>query len=120
MSAREQLGDPTMERLQDRIRRLEVAVAALLRHPLAQGVLLHTEANQPDYTGIEFAAGVPKIVKHGLGREPKGWFEINIVTPGPADFHCGLFPSPYPANVSSLTHLSIDASADGHCFLFVF
>lgn len=88
-------------------------------HPFAGGRLLDAEDGQPAGTGLSFTAATARSIKHGLGREAKGFFEVYGVDVASAA-RVALYATAHPSGASSATHITVTPTSTGTCFVFVF
>lgn len=109
-------GDRKLDEIQRSAQDLTRSVNAA---PMSGAVLIHAEVGKPDRTGLVFAAGTARSIKHGLGRPAIGFLEVYSADVTSAAL-VGLFASTAPAGVSSDTHVTVTPTASGTCFLVVF
>ncbi len=89
-------------------------------HPFAGGRLIDAEDGQPAGTGLQFTAFTTRLIKHGLGRKPRGFVEVYGADAASAAKVRLRSTSYAGSGASSLTHICLTPEASGVCFLFVF
>lgn len=111
--------EQTGVRAQDVIQRERdrVATSANLS-PMFGGTIISEEPGAAPSSGLAFTAGQVRSIAHGLGRRATSFLELyGPDTPSAA--RVGLFAVAHPSGITSDTHVTVQATSAGTCFLVV-
>jgi hypothetical protein len=87
--------------------------------PFVNGLLLTEEIGAQPRSGLQFSAGVARAIPHRLGRKAKGFVEM-YGTDTPSTNAVALFPVAPINGVTSDTHVTVQPTNSGTCWLWVF
>lgn len=109
--------DLTTSDIQNELKQL---VTALRASGIAGGRLLRgPEQGNTKLDGLVFAAGETRMLKHTLGRVPKGWFEVQKTMAANGGV-VGLHADHVYPGVDLKAQFRVTATNAGTCYVYVF